>query len=68
MVKNLTGGSLKVTYHPEGPEGEAWEVDFTPPFKRVDMLGELEKELGVKLPARDTLGTEGNLKLSQYTE
>ncbi|ELU10222.1 hypothetical protein CAPTEDRAFT_164486 [Capitella teleta] len=57
MVKTLTGGTSKVVYHPDGPEGEAWEVDFTPPFKRVDMLDELDKALGVKLP-RDKLETE----------
>lgn len=56
MVKSIHG-SYKVQYHPEGPEGEAWEVDFTPPFRRMDMFDELEKCLKVKLPARDQLGT-----------
>ena len=68
MVQTITGGSHKITYHPDGPEGEGWEVDFTPPFRRVDMIGELEKELGVQLPARDKLDTEGTLCsiLSKY--
>jgi lysyl-tRNA synthetase class 2 len=56
MVKRVTGG-YKVLYHPEGPDGEAWEVDYTPPFKRLDMLGDLERELGVKLPSPDKLDT-----------
>ena len=56
MVKAVTGGH-KVSYHPEGPDGPVWEVDFTPPFRRIDMMSGLEKELGVKLPAADTLHT-----------
>ena len=56
MVKYLTGG-YKIKYHPEGPEGPEWEVDFTPPFKRLDMLKELEKKLDTKLPSADTLHT-----------
>jgi lysyl-tRNA synthetase class 2 len=28
-------GTYKVTYHPDGLEGEAKEIDFTPPFKRL---------------------------------
>ena len=49
MVKKITGG-YKITFHPDGPEGEAWEVDFTPPFRRFDMVADLEKALGVKFP------------------
>jgi len=37
MVKAIFG-SYKVTYHPDGPEGEAKEIDFTPPFKRLRMF------------------------------
>ena len=62
MVKSITGGSTKVTYHPEGPDGEAWEVDFQPPFRRVPMIPELEKQLGVKFPAPETLHTPGMCK------
>uniref|UniRef100_A0A8C1Y6R9 Lysine--tRNA ligase n=1 Tax=Cyprinus carpio TaxID=7962 RepID=A0A8C1Y6R9_CYPCA len=47
MVKHITGG-YKVTYHPDGPEGQAYEIDFTPPFRRISMTQDLEKELGVK--------------------
>merc|ERR1711970_1706471 len=43
MVKAITG-SYKVKYHPEGDgEGEVWEADFTPPFKRFYMFPELDK-------------------------
>lgn len=34
MVKAIFG-TYKVTYHPDGPEGAAQEIDFTPPFKRL---------------------------------
>jgi len=58
MVKRITG-DYKIQYHPEGPEGEAWEVDFTPPFRRLDMMKDLEKELGVALPSPEKLDTAG---------
>jgi len=57
MVKQIFG-SYKVTFHPDGPEGEAKEIDFTPPFKRLRMFPDLEKALGTKLPSPDTLHTE----------
>uniref|UniRef100_A0AAY4B8K3 Lysine--tRNA ligase n=1 Tax=Denticeps clupeoides TaxID=299321 RepID=A0AAY4B8K3_9TELE len=53
MVKHITGG-YKVTYHPDGPEGQAYEIDFTPPFRRISMVHDLEKVMGVKFPAPDT--------------
>ncbi|VDN24449.1 unnamed protein product, partial [Cylicostephanus goldi] len=53
-------GTYKIMYHPNGPGVEpAMEIDFTPPFKRVNMYEGLEKALGVKLPSPDTLKTEG---------
>ncbi len=58
MVKNITGGYV-IHYQPDGPDGVTWDVDFTPPFRRLDMLKDLEKELGVKLPAGDQLHTAG---------
>ncbi|XP_053200472.1 lysine--tRNA ligase-like [Panonychus citri] len=57
LVKSVHG-SYKVTYHPEGPESESIEIDFTPPFKKVSMLTELEKCLGVKLPPLDELESD----------
>ncbi|KAG8437460.1 hypothetical protein GDO86_008240 [Hymenochirus boettgeri] len=62
MVKHITGG-YKVTYHPEGPEGPAHEIDFTPPFRRISMVHELEKALGNKMPATDQFDTEETRKL-----
>ncbi|XP_067007555.2 lysine--tRNA ligase isoform X3 [Anabrus simplex] len=56
MVKSIHG-SYKVTYHPEGPEGEVVEVDFSPPFKRIYMFPALEEALKVKLPEPDKLDT-----------
>lgn len=56
MVKAIHG-SYKLQYHPDGPEGEAVEVDFTPPFRRLHMFPDLEKCLGVSLPAPDQLHT-----------
>jgi len=57
MVQSIFG-STKVTYHPEGPDGPVWEVDFTPPFRRLHMMPELEKALKTKMPAPTELGTE----------
>lgn len=64
LVKSITGG-YKIKYHPQGPEGEAWEIDFTPPFRRVAMIPELERVLNCKFPPGDTLGSpEGTKFLS----
>ncbi|CAG0894730.1 unnamed protein product [Darwinula stevensoni] len=56
MVKSLFG-THKIKYHPNGPEGEEWEIDFTPPFKRISMMKDLEKELGESLPPPGALMT-----------
>lgn len=58
MVKHITGG-YKVTYHPDGPEGQAYEINFTPPFKRVSMTHDLEKIMGVKFPPADSYDSDG---------
>lgn len=59
LVKSLFG-SYKIQYHPDGPEHPetVWEVDFTPPFQRIYMIKDLEKELGEKLPCPTTYATE----------
>jgi lysyl-tRNA synthetase class 2 len=52
MVSGLVmkiNGSYKLTYHPDGKDGEPIEVDFTPPFKRVNMMEGLQ-ELGINVP------------------
>lgn len=59
MVKYLTGGT-KLTFHPKG-KGEgmpSYEIDFKAPWKRFDMIEELEKQLNVKFPPGETLHTE----------
>ncbi|WFD36463.1 lysine--tRNA ligase [Malassezia cuniculi] len=60
LVKAVTG-SYKVTYHPDGkdtPDGRVFEMDFAPPWKRFNMIEELEKQLNVKFPPADQLHTE----------
>merc|ERR1719320_632635 len=63
MVKSIFG-TYKVTYHPDQNEegkGEPITVDYTPPFKRVSMLEELEKQIGVKFPDFDLLSEEARV-------
>ncbi|KAG6461914.1 lysine--tRNA ligase isoform X2 [Manduca sexta] len=68
MVKSIHG-TYKVKYHPDGPDGEEVEVDFTPPFARVPMIATLEKVLNTKLPPSDKLDSpEANALLSQLCE
>jgi len=56
LVKNVTGSYI-VDYHPQGPNGPVNKVDFTPPFKRFDMMPELEKATGKKFPKEADLST-----------
>jgi len=49
MVFNIKG-SYKIEYHPDGPEGKAIELDFTPPWPRYSMIDEIEKAAGKKVP------------------
>lgn len=57
-------GSYKVKYNPDGPENpdNEWEIDFTPPFRRLRMFPDLERILGVKLPKPDELHTDAARK------
>ncbi|KAK4336772.1 hypothetical protein RND71_043859 [Anisodus tanguticus] len=43
-------GKYEIDYHPDGPDGEVMKLNFAPPFKVVDMIPFLEKELNVKFP------------------
>ncbi|KAF2073427.1 hypothetical protein CYY_005275 [Polysphondylium violaceum] len=43
-------GSNKIKYHPEGPKGPEIEIDFTTPWRRIDMIADLEKIIGEKIP------------------
>ncbi|KAG9062604.1 lysyl-tRNA synthetase [Linnemannia hyalina] len=56
MVKAITGNT-KIVYHPQGKDGPAMEIDFTPPFRRINMIEYLEEKLNVKFPPADTLHT-----------
>lgn len=56
MVRSIHG-SYKIKYHPEGPDGKEYEIDFTPPFKRISMLSSLEEILKVKFPAPTSFNT-----------
>ena len=55
MVKEIRG-SYKIEY-------DGREIDFTPPFKRVSLIGGLEEALGEKIDPLK-LDTEGTLVVS----
>ncbi|GAA5836014.1 hypothetical protein JCM11251_006626 [Rhodosporidiobolus azoricus] len=57
LVKHITGGTV-IKYHPEGKEGPELTLDFSTPFKRFDMIGELEKQLNVTFPPGDQLDSQ----------
>ena len=48
LAKEITGGYV-VTYHPHGADKEPFTIDFTHPFKRLDMLEEIERATGTKI-------------------
>ncbi|KAI3402885.1 KRS1 [Candida oxycetoniae] len=56
MVKEITGEYV-VKYHPEGPQGKELTLDFSRPWKRINMMEELEKVYNVKFPSGDQLHT-----------
>jgi len=49
MVKDINGSYL-LTYHANGADKPPITIDFTPPFKRIPMIGGLEEVLGIKFP------------------
>ncbi|KAL9237509.1 hypothetical protein vseg_012047 [Gypsophila vaccaria] len=49
MVKELTGG-YQVKYHANGLDNDPITIDFTPPFRRIDMIEELEKMANLNIP------------------
>ncbi|KAI4381120.1 hypothetical protein MLD38_007228 [Melastoma candidum] len=63
MVKELTGG-YKIQYHANGLEKDPIEIDFTPPFRRIDMIGELEKMANLNIP-KDLSSDEANKYLAE---
>lgn len=58
LVKKLTGG-YKIKYRANGLENDPTEVDFTPPFRRIDMIEELEKMANLSIP-KDLSSDEAN--------
>lgn len=59
MVQEIHG-SYQVTYHPvEGELENEFQVDWTPPFRRVHMIPELEKQLKVTFPPATEFNTPG---------
>ncbi|KAG7859220.1 hypothetical protein KL939_002120 [Ogataea angusta] len=57
MVKEITG-DYKIKYHPDGPDGKELTLDFSRPWKRINMIEELEKLFDVKFPPGDQLHTK----------
>ncbi|GER43863.1 lysine--tRNA ligase [Striga asiatica] len=49
MVMELTGGYI-IKYHANGYDNDPIEIDFTPPFRRIDMIDELEKVANLNIP------------------
>ncbi|XP_072974054.1 lysine--tRNA ligase-like [Typha angustifolia] len=49
MVKELTGG-YKIKYHANGVDKDPIEIDFTPPFRRIDMIEGLESMANLSIP------------------
>ncbi|KAL5836337.1 hypothetical protein ACOSQ4_015834 [Xanthoceras sorbifolium] len=62
MVKEITGG-YKIKYHANGLDKDPIEIDFTPPFRRIDMIEELEKLANLQIP-KDLSSDETNKYLA----
>lgn len=66
MVHDIKG-SYVVDYHPEGPDGPTVPLDFTPPWPRVSLVGEIEQKTGAKLP-RDFSTDEAQQALEELVK
>ncbi|KAM0890820.1 hypothetical protein ACQ4PT_026807 [Festuca glaucescens] len=58
MVRELTG-STKIKYHANGADNPPIEIDFTPPYRRIDMMQELKSVAGLDIPV-DLSSDEAN--------
>ncbi|CAN6282339.1 unnamed protein product [Urochloa humidicola] len=58
MVKELTGG-YKIKFHANGVTNPPIEIDFTPPFRRIDMIKDLEAMANLSIP-EDLSSDEAN--------
>eukprot|EP00252_Welwitschia_mirabilis_P025798 TRINITY_DN8206_c0_g2_i1.p1 TRINITY_DN8206_c0_g2~~TRINITY_DN8206_c0_g2_i1.p1 ORF type:complete len:666 (+),score=154.91 TRINITY_DN8206_c0_g2_i1:21-2018(+) len=66
MVKELTG-NYKIKYHSNGADKDPIEIDFTPPFRRIDMIEGLEEAAGLSIP-KDLSSDEANKYLLSACE
>ncbi|OZC04915.1 putative lysine--tRNA ligase [Onchocerca flexuosa] len=58
MVHSIHG-TYKIQYHPNGIDDDlVYEVDFTPPFRRINIYDGLQEKLGVQFPSADSLDTD----------
>lgn len=55
LVKHVTGG-YKTKFHTQ--HGEEYEVNWEKPWRRIEMIPELESKLGEKFPPGDELHTQ----------
>ena len=51
IVKSVNNNSYKLPFHLHGKEKDPVELDFAPPFRRIEYIPALEKALEVKFPA-----------------
>ena len=56
LVTAITGGH-KTTYHPDPNKDEVFEVDWSAPWKRIDMISALEEATGETFPPGEKLHT-----------
>jgi lysyl-tRNA synthetase class 2 len=49
MVEQITG-SKKIQYHNKGRDQPPVEIDFTPPWRRIDLVTGIEEALGKPIP------------------
>ncbi|QSL64981.1 hypothetical protein MERGE_002285 [Pneumocystis wakefieldiae] len=57
MVLELTG-DYKIKYHPNGPEDQEIIIDFSRPWKSIEIIPSLEQKLNVIFPSGDQFHTE----------
>jgi len=61
MVKKITGGH-KINFQPK-PGADEVEIDFSPPYRRISMIGGIEEHIGEKLPGFDDPEIDAKLKI-----
>nr|GEW56030.1 hypothetical protein [Tanacetum cinerariifolium] len=61
-LMELTGG-YKIKYHANGLDNEAIEIDFTPPFRWIDMIAGLEEIAKLSIP-KDLASEKANKYLA----